>query len=75
MFGMNVVDGLLPVIAILAAYAAVYGGSPVLPQGLQADLLSRNAYASVRGLLHTAQTGGMLLVLGVRRPRLKSRRL
>ena len=71
----SVVDGLPSVIPILVAYAAVYGGSPVLPQELQAGLLGRTAFATVRGLLHTAQTGGMLLVLGVQRPRLKSRRL
>ena len=104
MIGMSLVDGLLPVIVILVAYAAVYGGSTVLPLGLQADLFGRKAFATVRGLLHTVQTGGMLLgpifagfvydntdsyflafigfaaasflgmllVLGVRRPRLRS---
>ena len=61
MVGMSVVSGLLPIVGILVPYAAASGGSSVLPLGIQADLFGRNTFATIRGLLHTVQTGGMLL--------------
>jgi len=61
MIGMCFVTDLAPLIGILVAYAAVYGGSTVLPLSLQADLFGRRSFATTRGLLNTVQTGGMLI--------------
>ena len=61
MVGMGFATGLLPVLGILVAYAAVYGGSTVLPLSFQADLFGRNSFATIRGFMNTVQTGGMLL--------------
>ena len=61
MLGMSQVQSLGAVIAVLVMYAVAYGGTTVLPLSLQADLFGRNSFATVRGLLHTVQTGGTLL--------------
>jgi sugar phosphate permease len=61
MIAMAYATGLVWVMVILVAYAAVYGGSTVLPLSLQAELFGRRAFATTRGLISTVQTGGMIL--------------
>lgn len=61
MIAMAYATGLAWVMVILVAYAAVYGGSTVLPLSLQAELFGRRAFATTRGLISTVQTGGMIL--------------
>ena len=60
MIGMSQAQDLWQVAVILVVYSVAYGGSVVLPMGLQADYFGRHAYATIRGLLHTVQTGGMI---------------
>ena len=60
MLAMSRVEGTVAVMAILAPYAICYGGLTVLPLGLQADFFGRSSFATVRGLIHSVQTGGMI---------------
>lgn len=45
---------------ILTIYSVAYGASVVLPMGLQADYFGRQSFATIRGMLHTLQTIGMI---------------
>ncbi len=61
MLGMNLAQSWWLLMAILFVYAVAYGGSVVLPMGLQADYFGRHAFATIRGMFSTVQTWGMLL--------------
>ena len=61
MLGLSQVTGFGQTLGVLVPYSVAYGGSTVLPLSLQADLFVRNAFATIRGLVNTVQTGGMLL--------------
>jgi len=47
--------------AILVVYAVGYGGAIVLPMAIQAEYFGRRSYATIRGLLGSVQTPGMLV--------------
>jgi sugar phosphate permease len=61
MLALSRVTGFALTVVVLAVYAVVYGGSTVLPLSLQADLFGRSSFATIRGLVNTVQTGGMLI--------------
>ena len=61
MMGLSQAQSMPLVLANLVVYAAAYGGCIVLPLALQADYFGRHAYATIRGLLNTVQTAGMLV--------------
>lgn len=47
--------------AVLVVYAVAYGGSIVLPVALQAEYFGRRSFATIRGILSSMQTPGMLV--------------
>ena len=61
MLGISQAQSLSVVVALLFFYAIFYGGSVVLPMSLQADYFGRRAFATIRGMVHTVQTVGMVV--------------
>lgn len=47
--------------AALVVYSVAYGGSIVLPMALQAEYFGRRSFATIRGLIGSIQTPGMLV--------------
>jgi MFS family permease len=61
MLGLSQVEATWAVLAMLLVYAIAYGGAIVLPLALQADYFGRRSFATIRGLMQSVQTGGMLV--------------
>ena len=61
MLGLSQVQGFSLVLVILLVYSISYGGATVLSVALQADYFGRHAFGTIRGLLNTVQTVGMVL--------------
>lgn len=58
---MSLADSFLTFMMILVIYSTAYGGSIVLPLPIQGDYFGRNSFATIRGLLSTVQTIGMMI--------------
>ncbi len=58
---MSLADSFLTFMIILVIYSTAYGGSIVLPLPIQGDYFGRNSFATIRGLLSTVQTIGMMI--------------
>ena len=61
LLGMGQVENLLVMGILLFLYAICYGGSIVLPVALQAEYFGRHSFATIRGLMQSVQTAGMLV--------------
>ena len=61
MLGMAQTQSMWIVLPLLVVYSVAYGGSVTLPLPLQAEYFGRNNFATIRGLIHTVQTGGLIL--------------
>ena len=60
MVGMAYAQSTLWVFILLFIYSVTYGGIIVLPLALQAEYFGRYSFATVRGVMNTVQTSGML---------------
>ena len=60
MVGMAYAQSTLWVFVLLFIYSVTYGGIIVLPLSLQAEYFGRYSFATVRGVMNTVQTSGML---------------
>lgn len=58
---MSLAESFLTFMIILVIYSTAYGGSIVLPLPIQGDYFGRNSFATIRGLLSTVQTIGMMI--------------
>jgi MFS family permease len=58
---MSFADSFLTFMIILVIYSTAYGGSIVLPLPIQGDYFGKNSFATIRGLLSTVQTIGMMI--------------
>ena len=61
MLGMSQAQTLALVLPLLLLYSVAYGGIIVVPFALQGDYFGRSAFATIRGMLNTVQTAGMLV--------------
>ncbi len=61
MIGISQAQSQWLAVSILVVYSVPYGGTIVLPVALQADYFGRHSFATIRGLIHTVQTAGMLV--------------
>ena len=59
--GISQAENVILIMVILFFYAVAFGGMVVLPISLQADYFGRRAFATIRGLVHTVQTVGLVL--------------
>lgn len=58
---MSLAKSFLVFMLILVIYSTAYGGSIVLPLPIQGDYFGRKSFATIRGLLSTVQTIGMMI--------------